>query len=74
MDEVISINPDICNGKPVFRGTRITVQSVFEYLSSGDSVDDVLEHFPTLKQSDIEAAFGYASRLAGNSLHLEPVS
>lgn len=73
MDNVISINPDICNGKPVFRGTRITVQSVFDFLSAGDSVDEVLAQYPVLKRSDIEAAFSYASRLTGNSVHLEPV-
>jgi len=34
MEDVISVDPDICNGKPVFRGTRITVQTVFEFLSA----------------------------------------
>ncbi|MEK6232566.1 MAG: DUF433 domain-containing protein [Luteolibacter sp.] len=66
MDEVISIDPAICNGKPVFRGTRITVETVFGFLSAGDSMENVLEEFPSLKRSDIEAAFGYASRLVGN--------
>lgn len=66
MDNVISIDPAICNGKPVFRGTRITVETVFGFLSAGDSMEDVLEQFPSLKRSDIEAAFGYASRMAGN--------
>lgn len=74
MEEVISVDPDICNGKPVFRGTRIAVQTVFEFLSAGDSIEDVLEHYPSLKRSDIEAAFGYASRLAGNRYTTEPVS
>lgn len=34
MEDVISVDPDICNGKPVFRGTRITFQTVFEFLSA----------------------------------------
>ena len=39
----IEIHPDVCNGRPVLRGTRIAVQSVLEMLAAGDSVDDVLE-------------------------------
>ena len=74
MDNVISVDPDICNGKPVFRRTRITVQTVFEFLSAGDSLEDVLEQYPSLTRSDIEAAFGYASRLAGNRYITEVVS
>jgi len=42
----IEIQPDVCNGRPVLRGTRIAVQSVLEMLAAGDSVDDVLEAFP----------------------------
>ncbi len=74
MNEAISVDPDVCNGRPVFRGTRIAVHTVFEFLSAGDSVEDVLEQFPDLKRSDIEAAFGFASRLAANRYSSEPVS
>jgi len=55
MSERITINPDICNGKPVIRGTRITVQTVLEFLAAGDSMDDVLQEYPTLKREDIQA-------------------
>lgn len=74
MNDVISVDPDVCNGKPVFRGTRITVQTIFEFLSVGDSMEDVLKHYPSLKRSDIEAAFAYASRLTGNRYTTEAVS
>ena len=46
MNEVISVDPDVCDGKPVFRGTRIAVWTVFEFLSTADSVEDVLAHYP----------------------------
>lgn len=42
MAERIVIDPDICNGKPVLRGTRVTAQTIIEFLAAGDSVDDVL--------------------------------
>ena len=42
MSDRIVIDPDVCNGKPVIRGTRITVQTVLEFLSAGDSIEDVL--------------------------------
>ena len=74
MNDKISMNPAICNGRPVFKGTRITVQTVFEFLSAGNTIEEVLENYPSLKQSDIEAAFEYASRLAGNSITTELVS
>ena len=42
MSDRIVINPDISNGRPVVRGTRITAQTVIEFLAAGDSVEDVL--------------------------------
>ena len=64
--ERINIDPDVCNGKPVIRGTRITAQTVLEFLAAGDSVDDILDEYPDLKREDVQACFGYASRLLGN--------
>jgi uncharacterized protein (DUF433 family) len=49
----ISISPDICNGRPVITGTRITVQTILEFLGAGDSVEDVLEEYPSLTAEDI---------------------
>ena len=73
-DDVIVRNPDICSGKPVFRGTRITVQTIFEFLAAGDSIESVLDAYPRLKRSDIEAAFAYASRMASNEFEVALVS
>jgi uncharacterized protein (DUF433 family) len=66
MSERIVINPDICNGRPVVQGTRITVQTVLEFLAAGDSVADVLEEYPSLTREDVQACLEYAARVMGN--------
>ena len=48
MSERITIKADVCNGRPVVRGTRITVQTVLEFLAAGDSIEEVLEEYPRL--------------------------
>lgn len=53
MDSRTSINPDICNGRPVITGTRILVQTVMEFLGAGDSIEEVLEEYPSLTREDI---------------------
>jgi uncharacterized protein (DUF433 family) len=54
--ERIEINPVICNGKPVIKGTRITVQTILEFLGAGDSIEEVLEGYPSLTRDDVLAA------------------
>jgi uncharacterized protein (DUF433 family) len=66
MSERIAIIPDICGSRPVIRGTRITVQTVLEFLAAGDSIEDVIESYPSLTREDIQACLDYASRLMGN--------
>jgi uncharacterized protein (DUF433 family) len=66
MSERISIDPDICNGRPIVRGTRITVQTILEFLAAGDTVEEVLEEYPHLTREDLQACFDYASRVMGN--------
>jgi uncharacterized protein (DUF433 family) len=62
----ITVEPDVCNGKPVIRGTRITAQTVPEFLAAGDSIDDILEEYSDLKREDVQACLEYASKLLGN--------
>ena len=66
MSERIVIVPDVCNGRPVVRGTRIAVQTVLEFLAAGDSVEAVLDEYPTLTRADVQACLDYAARLMGN--------
>ncbi len=74
MSERITVSPDVCNGKPVVGGTRITVQTVLEFLAAGDSVEDVLAEYPSLRPEDVRACLDYASRLMGNHFTLLPVA
>ncbi|AYQ34747.1 DUF433 domain-containing protein [Runella sp. SP2] len=58
--ERIAINPDICNGRPIIRGMRITVQTVLEFLFAGTSQEELLYQYPMLEPEDIEACQQFA--------------
>lgn len=64
MTSRIELNSEICNGRPVIRGTRITVDTVLGYLSAGDSADDVLQAHPRLEMADVLACIDYARRVS----------
>lgn len=66
----IVIDQDICNGKPTIKGTRIAVQSIIEYISAGDSIDDVLDGFPNLEREDVEACLRFASELMNRNFEI----
>ena len=67
----IEINPDIMVGKPVIRGTRITVDLILRKLSQNISIDDILKEYPHLKREDIQAALEYAAEsVIGEEVHL----
>ena len=53
-------NPDVMLGKPVLEGTRITVELILEKLSGGESVDQILDSYPTLTREGVLAAIKYA--------------
>ena len=59
----ITINPDVCNGKPVVRGLRITVESILDYLSAGETAEEILRQHPMLEPEDISACLAFASRV-----------
>ena len=60
----IEMNPAVCHGRPVIRGTRVLVSQVLGALSGGDSIEDVLADYPTLRAEDIRAVFAFACSLA----------
>lgn len=53
--KIISCSPDILGGTPVFAGTRVPVQTLLDYLEGGESIDDFLEGFPSVKREQIIA-------------------
>jgi uncharacterized protein (DUF433 family) len=64
MNERISINPNICHGKPVIRGTRVLVSNILGALAGGDTLEEVLEDYPNVTREDLLAALEFASQLS----------
>lgn len=58
----IESNPDIMLGKPVIRGTRITVESLLERLGAGESIEDLLVAYPRLSRDAMQAALAFAAQ------------
>jgi uncharacterized protein (DUF433 family) len=63
MNQRIELNPDVCGGRPVVQGTRITVDTILGYLSSGDKESDILESHPNLTREDILSCLEFARRV-----------
>lgn len=59
----ITLDPDLCNGKPTLRGKRITVQTILEFLSAGNTKQEILDNYPDLEADDIDACICYAVEL-----------
>ncbi len=70
----IIVASDICNGQPVIEGTRITVQTVLEFLGAGDSIEDVLEEYPSLNREDVLACLRFSSELMKHHFSLREVA
>ena len=60
IDKHIIIDPEICHGKPTFKGTRIMVWQVLEMMEAGASTKEITEAFPSLTPKAIKAALHYA--------------
>jgi uncharacterized protein (DUF433 family) len=69
--ERIELDPKVCNGKPVIRGTRIPVAVIVEQLAAGESWTDLLRGYPELHEADIRAALLYASASVENTEYHE---
>lgn len=53
MNDLITISPEIQSGTPVFSGTRVPVKNLFDYLKGGDTIDEFLEDFPSVKREQV---------------------
>jgi uncharacterized protein (DUF433 family) len=60
----ITIDPEICHGKPCIRGLRYPVEVILELLSSGATTEDILRDYEDLERDDVLAALAFAARLA----------
>jgi len=61
-------DPKVCGGAPVFRGTRVTLHTVLASLATGDSAEEILADFPSLKAEDVQAAIAFAAASAEEDL------
>ena len=57
----ITIDSQICNGKPAVRGMRITVKTILDFLAAGETIENLLQAYPYLEREDIFACIHYAS-------------
>jgi len=64
MDQRIEVDPRICHGKPVIRGTRVLVSNILGALAGGDSVEVILEDYPNITGEDVQAALAFAAELS----------
>ena len=69
----ITMDPEICHGKPTIRGMRYEVQLILELLSSGMTHQEILDDYGALEEEDILAALAYAARLA-QVKHVQPAA
>lgn len=61
--QYIETNPKVMMGKPVVKGTRITVELILQKLSSGETIEDILEAHPRVSREQIYAALAFAAQL-----------
>jgi len=59
----ITINPDVCHGKPTIRNMRYPVEMILDLLSSGMSYQEIIDDYPAIEMDDVRACLSYASRL-----------
>ena len=72
--ERITIDDNICNGRPTIRGTRVSVQTILDYLSAGDSTQDILDQYPILEPDDINASLKFAADLMNRNYSIKTVA
>ena len=63
----ITIDPEVAAGKPVIKGTRLTVDFILDLLAAGWTYEEILENYPQLEREDITAALKYAARMESSN-------
>ena len=68
---LITFNKAILNGKPIIKSTRISVEIIMEWLSTGASIESIYKEFTHLPKGSVEEAIQYAARFTENAIWLE---
>jgi len=69
MFKKITIDPNVCHGKPVIKGTRVLVSNILSALSSGQTIEEILEDYPNISKEDILEALAFGSYLTKFESH-----
>ncbi len=69
VDSIVQVDPEILGGTPVFRGTRVPVKNLLDYLAAGDTLEQFLDDFPTVKREQAVAALELARDLLTAGAH-----
>lgn len=70
----ITIDDELCNGKPIIRGMRITVQTILEFLFNGTSEKEILKQYPVLEKEDIKACQQFAIELMNKNYKITEIA
>jgi uncharacterized protein (DUF433 family) len=70
----ITINPLQLEGKPCIRGMRISAQTILEFLSAGNTAEEIIHQYPVLQKEDITACLQYAAKISGKEIHYQPLN
>lgn len=70
INKYIVADPEICHGKPTFKGTRIMVWQILEMLSAGETIKEILENYPSLNRNHIKGALEFAAERAGREKYV----
>ena len=63
-EDFVTIDPEIMHGTAVFKGTRVQIETLFDYLATGESLNEFLEDFPSVQREHAEMAINFACQLA----------
>jgi uncharacterized protein (DUF433 family) len=70
----IEIRPDVCNGKPIIKGTRISVSLILDKIAAGDTINDLIEAYPNLTKEQVSACLIFASNVLNSKILISKAS
>jgi uncharacterized protein (DUF433 family) len=70
----ITIDNDLCSGKPTIRGMRITVNTILGFLSAGETREEILFQYPSIEDEDIDACLKFASDMMNRNFTIKTVA
>lgn len=74
LPERVTVDKNVLDGKPSIRGKRISVQTILEFLSAGETHEEILHQYPSLEEEDIQACLKYAANISGLTYTIQPTT